>query len=69
MTKFLLKDVHEGAKNQLWAATAAKEEVRSSHYWKPIGIKSGGSFWLAQKPKPAEELWTWTENELERHGY
>ncbi|KAK3721915.1 hypothetical protein LTR37_002731 [Vermiconidia calcicola] len=65
----LLNDVHWGAKNEMWAATAPKEVVRQTHYWKPIGIKSGGSFWHAQKPELAEQLWTWTENELERHGY
>lgn len=58
-------DVPGGAKNQLWAATADKKEVGSSYYWTPVGIKSGGSFWHAQKPQLAKELWDWTENELE----
>ena len=65
----VLMDVHGGAKNQLWASTAPKEVVRSSHYWKPVGSKSGGSFWHAQKPKLAEDLWEWTEKEFERQGY
>lgn len=69
MMRHVLMDVHGGAKNELWAATASKDEVRSSQYWKPIGIKSGGSFWHAQKPKMAEELWDWTEKEFERQGY
>ncbi len=64
-----LMDVHGGAKNQLWAATGPKETVRSSHYWKPVGSKSGGSFWHAQKPKLAEQLCDWTEKELESKGY
>lgn len=67
--KYALKDVHWGAKNQLWAATAPKEEVEKTWYWKPIGIKSGGSFWHAQKPKLAEELWEYTEKEFEKQGY
>jgi NAD(P)-dependent dehydrogenase (short-subunit alcohol dehydrogenase family) len=67
--RHFLMDVHGGAKNQLWAATADKKEVRSTWYWKPVGISSGGSFWHAKKPKLAETLWTWTENELDRHGY
>ena len=67
--KRVLMDVHGGAKNELWAATASKEEVRSTHYWKPVGIKSGGSFWHAQKSKLAEELWEWTEKEFDKHGY
>lgn len=64
-----LADVHYGAKNQLWAATAPREEVGSSHYWKPIGVKAGGSYWHAQKPELAEKLWDWTEAEFEKHGY
>jgi NAD(P)-dependent dehydrogenase (short-subunit alcohol dehydrogenase family) len=65
----VFSDVHTGAKNQLWAATAPKEQVRQSYYWTPVGSKSGGSFWMAQKSNNAVELWDWTENELERHGY
>lgn len=61
----ILLDVPGGAKNTLWAATADKKEVGSSHYWKPVGIKSGGSFWYAQKPELAKELWEWTESQLE----
>lgn len=48
MSSVFLYDVPSGAKNQLWAATAAKDEVRSRYYWKPIGAKSGGSSWHAQ---------------------
>ncbi|USW48233.1 Putative short-chain dehydrogenase/reductase SDR, NAD(P)-binding domain superfamily [Septoria linicola] len=61
----VLLDVPGGAKNSLWAATADKDVVGSSHYWKPVGSKSGGSFWHAQKPGLARELWDWTEQELE----
>jgi len=64
----LLYDVPAGTKNQLWAATAAKEEVGSSYYWKPIGVKSGGSG-KAQNAKLAESLWEWTEEELKKHGF
>ncbi|CAK1354494.1 unnamed protein product [Cercospora beticola] len=65
LIKPLTLDVPGGAKNELWAATADKKEVGSSYYWTPVGIKSGGSFWHAQKPQLAKELWDWTENELE----
>ncbi|KXT11180.1 hypothetical protein AC579_6863 [Pseudocercospora musae] len=58
-------DVPGGAKNSLWAATAPKDQVRSSHYWKPVGSKSGGSFWYAQKEDLAKQLWDWTEEELD----
>ncbi|CAK4031472.1 Hypothetical predicted protein [Lecanosticta acicola] len=55
------KDVPGGAKNQLWASVAPKKEVESSYYWKPVGIPSNGSFWLATKQDKAAELWDWTE--------
>ncbi|EME48984.1 hypothetical protein DOTSEDRAFT_162941 [Dothistroma septosporum NZE10] len=61
----LLMDVPAGAKNQLWAATASKEEVRKSAYFKPVGIASGGSIWYAQKPQLAKDLWEWTEHEIQ----
>ena len=64
-----LKDVHYGAKNSLWAATGPKQEVRAGYYFTPIGSKNGGSYWHARKPQLAKELYDWTENELERHGY
>lgn len=62
-------DVPWGTKNQLWAATAPKEQVRKSYYWKPIGSASGGSFWAAQKEDKARQLWKWTEEEFEKHGF
>lgn len=62
-------DIPYGAKNQLWAATAPKEEVRRSYYWKPIGSASGGSFWHAKKEDLAKKLWKWQEEEFDRHGY
>ena len=64
----LLYDVPKGAKNQLWAATASKETVRQSYYWKPVASKGSGSA-LAQKQDLAEKLWGWTEKELASKGY
>lgn len=64
LAKSLLTDVPGGAKNTLWAATSDKEEVRTSHYWKPVGSRNGGSFWYAQKSDLAKELWEWTEEQL-----
>jgi len=64
----LLYDIPAGAKNQLWAATAPKAEVATSHYWKPVGIKSGGSG-QARNEAMAEKLWEWTEGEFKKHGY
>lgn len=68
MSLFLI-DVPHGTRTQLWAATGPREKVRESYYFVPYGKKSGGSFWHAQKPKLADELWEWTEKELVRQGY
>ncbi|QIW99965.1 hypothetical protein AMS68_005483 [Peltaster fructicola] len=63
-----LPDVQQGTKNQLWAATAPKEEVKTSHYWRPVGSKSSGSS-HAQNMELSDKLWDWTEAELKKHGY
>jgi len=60
--------VQEGARNQLWAATAKKDDVVTGTYYKPIGSASKGNG-LAQNPKMATDLWNWTEKELEGKGY
>jgi len=63
----LLMTVEEGAKTQLWAATAMAN-VESGVYYHPIGVKSAGSK-FAQSKKLEDELWEWTEKELKRLGY
>lgn len=65
--KHVMPDVHAGAKNQLWCATAKKAEVRSSYYWTPVGHRSSGSS-QARNGSLAKELWEYTAKELERHG-
>lgn len=65
--KAVLMDVPGGAKNTLWAASADKKVVQSSPYWKPVGARSGGSFWYAQKADLAKELWEWTEEQLKEY--
>ncbi|KAI9726424.1 MAG: hypothetical protein M1828_001246 [Chrysothrix sp. TS-e1954] len=54
----------EGSFNQLWAATANREDLVNGKYYEPVGIlgkqtKQSGS------EKLAMELWQWTEKELE----
>lgn len=58
----------DGAKNQTWAATVKKEELEQGAFYKPVGVKNGGSKW-ARDEKLEAKLWEWTEAELERHGY
>ncbi|KAF2157247.1 NAD(P)-binding protein [Myriangium duriaei CBS 260.36] len=62
-----LGTVADGARNQLWAATAEREKVRSGFYFTPVGVKDNGNRYSSQEH--AEKLWVWTEGELKKHGY
>lgn len=57
--------IDEGAKTQLWCATA--RDVENGAYYEPIALKKDGSA-FAQDKKLMEELWDWTSNELAEHG-
>lgn len=59
--------VPDGAKNQLWAATAKKEDIVSGGYYEPVASKSSGSAYVGIE-KLAEKLWEWTEGEFKKHG-
>ena len=58
----------QGAHNQLWAATIDKEKLSNGGYYNPVAKLSGGS-WYARNSKLANDLWNWTEKELEAKGY
>ncbi|KAH0444720.1 short-chain dehydrogenase reductase [Colletotrichum camelliae] len=53
--------VEEGAKNQLWAATA--DGVLNGEYYVPVGIPGKGSA-HSKDEGLAKQLWDWTEAEL-----
>lgn len=61
--------VEEGAKNQLWAATATKGEgkgeVQAGKYYDPVG-RPGTRFVddATKDDKLGSELWEWTDEEL-----
>ena len=55
----------DGAKTQLWAATAEKDEVVSGTYYEPVAV-TGKDSKLSNDKKLMEELWDWTEEQLER---
>ncbi|KAM0124826.1 hypothetical protein ACHAPC_009817 [Botrytis cinerea] len=61
----------DGAKNQLWAAVAnkgnAKGEVLKGEYYTPVGIFGNGNKYAGDE-KLADELWEWTEKELEAYN-
>ncbi|KAF5693625.1 alcohol dehydrogenase Bli-4 [Fusarium denticulatum] len=56
--------VEEGAKSQLWAATA--KGVQSGEYYVPVGVSGEGSQ-LSKDKALARKLWDWTETELESY--
>ena len=64
----IFPDVEQGARNQLWAATCKKEEIKNGQYYMPVGAASGGS-WKASSTAKDAELWDWAENECKKRGY
>lgn len=63
-------DIDQGAKSQLWCATAplgGVKGVKTGHYYQPVGkIKMLKG--PAADQKLADELWEWTNNELASFG-
>ncbi|KAL5365541.1 short-chain dehydrogenase/reductase [Aspergillus floccosus] len=60
----LFKPVEKGVRNQLWASVA--QDVHSGEYYEPVGVRGRVSE-DGKDRKLAQELWEWTENEL--NGY
>ncbi|KAF6838778.1 retinol dehydrogenase [Colletotrichum plurivorum] len=63
-TWLIATSVHNGAKNQLWAATSP--EAKSGVFYWPVGVE-GRESKLAKDDELMEKLWEWTEKELEAH--
>lgn len=61
---WLVTSVENGARNQLWAATAKREEVVDGEYYLPVGVV-GGKTKFNKDGELARKLWEWTERELE----
>ncbi|KAK5130497.1 hypothetical protein LTR08_001977 [Meristemomyces frigidus] len=57
--------VEEGAKTQLWAATA--KDVEGGTFYVPIGKTVGGTA-SSNSQEQTDELWEYTERELAKHG-
>ncbi|GFF81891.1 hypothetical protein CNMCM6936_006625 [Aspergillus lentulus] len=53
----------EGAYNQLWAATASKEELVNGGFYEPVGVP-GKLYRAAGDDALAGRLWEWTEEAL-----
>ncbi|KAI7229722.1 hypothetical protein KC330_g7301 [Hortaea werneckii] len=57
--------VEEGAKTQLWAATAS--EAQSGKFYFPVGKEDDGGQ-HGKDVKMSDDLWRWTEKELALNG-
>ncbi|KAJ7611597.1 oxidoreductase [Roridomyces roridus] len=53
----------DGARNQLWVATADKQSIINGEYYEPVG-KRGKHARKSRDVALAGKLWDWTENEL-----
>ena len=63
--------IEEGAKTQLWAATAkvgGKGNVENGHYYLPIGKDTTPAGKFDGDQSMVDELWRWTNEELKAHG-
>lgn len=65
---FVCVPVEKGVYNQLWAAVADKDRVKSGEYYVPVGKGSGQS--ASEKDMVlAGKLWEWQEAEFAKKGY
>jgi NAD(P)-dependent dehydrogenase (short-subunit alcohol dehydrogenase family) len=58
----------DGAYNQLWAATAPRDQIVNGAYYLPVGKITGGSSY-AKDEELVDKLWDWTEQQFEKHGF
>ncbi|KAI3319788.1 NAD(P)-binding protein [Xylariaceae sp. AK1471] len=59
--------VDKGAENGLWAASASLKDLRNGAYYEPVGILEDQKKFITDQTL-ADELWDWTNRELEKHG-
>jgi len=57
--------VEQGPYTQTWAATTAKQNLQSGTYYEPIGKETKPTTKQANDDKLAEDLWKWTQKELQ----
>ena len=67
-SNMIFSSIEDGAKNQLWASTCRKEELKNGAYYVPIGKLSSGSGSASSTAKDAE-LWDYLDGECKKHGY
>lgn len=64
VTSYAFTSVQDGVKNQLWAAVS--DELQSGEYYEPVGV-SGRTSVDGLDDELAEEVWEWTQKELDDH--
>jgi len=57
----------QGAYNEIWAATAHAAAVKSGEMYEPVGILTKQLDREAKSDDLAEELWAWTEEQLQEY--
>lgn len=58
----------QGAYNQVWAATSAREKIQNGSYYEPVGKLSDGRLnKTARSEALSKRLWEWTEEELKKY--
>ncbi|KAJ6445352.1 putative oxidoreductase [Purpureocillium lavendulum] len=60
--------VDEGAHNQLWAATAPRDAVKTGTYYEPVGVAARRTTAYSNDAKLADKLWDWTEEALKDYS-
>lgn len=65
ITNMLITTVEAGVRNQLWAATAPKKDIKAGELYFPVGdLTSGPRGEYSSDDELAKRLWEWTEVEL-----
>ncbi|KAF4540342.1 Short-chain dehydrogenase/reductase SDR [Lasiodiplodia theobromae] len=57
----------KGAHNQLWAAAGKVPKEKNGEMYEPVGVLSTKLDETAKDDKLAEQLWDWTQKELEKY--
>ncbi|KAJ5689230.1 Short-chain dehydrogenase/reductase SDR [Penicillium macrosclerotiorum] len=57
----------EGAHNQLWASTVAKDTLQNGQFYEPLGVLSTKLDKASQDAALAKRLWDWTEEALQAY--
>jgi NAD(P)-dependent dehydrogenase (short-subunit alcohol dehydrogenase family) len=62
-----MKTVDEGVQNQLWASTVGMKHLKSGSFYMPVG-EPGKPSKYSKDGELSEELWNWTQKQLEAHN-